>query len=392
MKAIKIKLLGMVLVLTAVTAPTISGTAQRRSSQSRTERPRVEREEKSRKNLIREKSTFKDYDKRRKSVEPSKRRIQKNPRNEAPNRTYRSSRSPSQEKRPSRITRNRSENQQNPSRVKSAEPQRPSRASRYTKNADSRRRTPETYDVNRNRSPKTQINERKTNRSSTIGPRPSGERRSVREPGTYSNRENHSRNRQIYRLEKNDKRYKTAKNYKGSNIHWSRRAAPGREHYSRHNKKYYSHFNYRKYKHWDRRWQRYRWNLNSWREYYASYHPYSFRFHKHYVYHPEFGHIIRKFSYRPVFFIHNHQRYYSYNGHFFRYFRGIGYILVDMPYGIVFEHLPVEYERVYINGYLYFRTGNLFFEMTPDGFRLVHYPERYFAYDDDFYHGGIYYD
>jgi len=81
-----------------------------------------------------------------------------------------------------------------------------------------------------------------------------------------------------------------------------------------------------------------------------------------------------------------------YDGHFFRYHRGIGYVLADMPYGIVFEHLPMSYERVYINGYLYFRVGNLFFEMTNYGFRLVHYPERYFAYDDGYHNDGYYYE
>ena len=85
-------------------------------------------------------------------------------------------------------------------------------------------------------------------------------------------------------------------------------------------------------------------------------------------------------------------RYYCHDGHFFRFRRGIGYVLVDMPFGFSFEYLPHGYERVYINGYLYFRVGNLFFEYSPFGFKLVHYPERYFAYDDGYYNHGYHFE
>ena len=63
-----------------------------------------------------------------------------------------------------------------------------------------------------------------------------------------------------------------------------------------------------------------------------------------------------------------------------------------MPYGFSFEYLPGNYERVYINGYLYFRVGNLFFEYANQGFRLVHYPERYLAYETGYSNGGYYFE
>ena len=59
-----------------------------------------------------------------------------------------------------------------------------------------------------------------------------------------------------------------------------------------------------------------------------------------------------------------------------------------MPFGFSFEYLPYGYERVYINGYMYFRIGNLFFESSAYGFRLVHYPDRYYAFNDDYYNNG----
>jgi hypothetical protein len=55
-----------------------------------------------------------------------------------------------------------------------------------------------------------------------------------------------------------------------------------------------------------------------------------------------------------------------------------------MPFGMTFEYLPADYESVYINGFLYFRVGNLFFERTGFGFSLVHYPERYYTYNDGY--------
>ena len=66
-------------------------------------------------------------------------------------------------------------------------------------------------------------------------------------------------------------------------------------------------------------------------------------------------------------------------------------MLVDVPFGVVFNGIPNGYERVYINGYLYFRVGNLFFEFTNNGFQLVHYPERYYAYDEGYLNEGYYF-
>jgi hypothetical protein len=63
-----------------------------------------------------------------------------------------------------------------------------------------------------------------------------------------------------------------------------------------------------------------------------------------------------------------------------------------MPFGMTFDYLPGNYERVYINGYLYFRVGNLFFEYSDYGFQLVHYPERYFSLNIDFSNNGYYFE
>jgi len=206
-----------------------------------------------------------------------------------------------------------------------------------------------------------------------------------------SKKEIYNRNRNVnvnnserYNLNANDARYRPTRDYRGSDKYWSSDFR-GENRNNISNRKY----NYNKYNHWDHRWEGYRWNNNSWRNYYGYYNPYSYRNNKYYYHHNYYGHVIRKFTYHPQIFIHNHIKYYSYDGNFFRYRSGVGYVLVDIPFGMAFDNLPNNYEQVYINGYLYFRIGNLFFEHTNYGFQLVHYPERYFAYDDGDHNDGF---
>lgn len=210
----------------------------------------------------------------------------------------------------------------------------------------------------------------------------------INKPATPRARAEH--NRTVYRVNSRDNRYKPVKNFKGNNNHWTARQAAYHIHHSNRDADFYRHYDHRKYRHWDPVWENYLWNVNSWRDYYSGYHPQSYSFHKHYFYHPAYGHVIKKFNYKPAYFVHNNIRYYNYNGHFFRKFKGVGYVLIDMPYGLSFKKLPAGYERVYVNGFLYFRVGNLFFESNPHGYALIHYPERYFALDGDFYNGGYY--
>lgn len=208
--------------------------------------------------------------------------------------------------------------------------------------------------------------------------------------GAVTPRARKEHNRTIYRVDSKDNRYAPTKTYKGNNNNWSSGYARHHVHYNTRDENFYRYYDHRKYMHWDHTWESYSWNVNSWRDYYSGYHPYSYRFHKHYYFHPGYGHVVRKFGYKTDFFVHNNVRYFNYNGHFFRHFPGVGYVLVDMPYGLVFQKLPRHIERVYINGYLYFRAGNLFFERNPYGYALIHYPERYFALENDYYNGGYY--
>ncbi|HPF50125.1 MAG TPA: hypothetical protein PK335_01055 [Draconibacterium sp.] len=202
-----------------------------------------------------------------------------------------------------------------------------------------------------------------------------------------------SNNRDFYRTDKVDRRYTPSRDFKGRNDYWTERNRPVNMNYNRNDRDYYSHYNYNNHKHWDRSWERYRWNYNSWRDYYHGYNPRSFVYYRYYYHHPHYGHVIRRFDFRPLVFVHNFHKYYFYDGHFFRYRSGIGYILVDLPFGFTFEMIPASYyERVYINGYLYFRVGNLFFESTPYGLSLTHYPDRYYAWDNSYEREGYMFD
>ena len=212
--------------------------------------------------------------------------------------------------------------------------------------------------------------------TSTPGNRPGNNASSVR----TVTRNTRIDNKSFYRHDNNDRRYTPNNNYHGSNNYWSNNYRPKNMYYNHNNRNFYKKYNYWSYNHWDRRWENYRWNVLSWRDYYSGYNPYSYRYNKYYYHHPLYGDVIKRFVYRPNIFVHNHHSYYCYDGHFFRFVRGVGYVLVDLPFGLVFEQLPNGYDRVYINGYLYFRIGNLFFENTNFGYRLVHYPDRYYSY------------
>ena len=159
-------------------------------------------------------------------------------------------------------------------------------------------------------------------------------------------------------------------NYKGSDKYWSGALRGNNIRNNRNN---------RNNSYWNHNWENYRWNDRSWSEYYGSFTPYAFKSNRYYYYSPRYGHVIRRFVVKPRVFIYNRIPYYCYDGYFFVYHRGIGYVLTDLPYGVVFPELPYGYETVYINGYVYYRIGNLFFEFTGNGYQLVYYPERFYA-------------
>jgi hypothetical protein len=329
MKTNKIRLLATMITLATVTIATaIPATAQRRQSQNNRTETRVQRSN-DRQN--------------RSNTQNVTRKTEKSASKSSINRS-----SSQRSEVSSRGTRNVTSRTQQPKVVRENRASSNKSAARPMNNVQKRQDVGRTSPQRTERkATTTRQAERSRNTSATINSGRTGRDISAREKSArhnsgvnQNNRANYERRstginsrntREMYRLDENDKRYSPNTNYRGSKQVW---------------------------------------NNN----------------------HPRYGHVIRKFVYRPNIFVHNNSRYYCYDGHFFRYFRGVGYVLVDVPFGIVFDAVPHGYERVYINGYLYLRVGNLFFEYTDFGFRLVHYPERYYAYDDGYRNEGYYFE
>ncbi len=427
MNAIKFRLLATMITLAAVTTATTVSTAQRRSTSSNRVENRQEAPARTaNKSAVEKNSTFKDSDKvqrhsssrsvntDRQVTAPSNTKRQENRQITAPSNTKRQenrqvtapSNAERQENRQVAAPSNSNTRQRNESVNTRSNSNRSSNGNgngtvtRSSSNQDNQnsnsgsvRTNPGTQNSVRSKSGQNNQNQGSVRSSSTNGGNAvssSGRRGNGTADLRTMARSTDSRTK--YYHNDNDKRYSPTRDYKGSNKYWSNNYRSNKMVYNGNDNRFYRNYNPNKSSHWDRSWERYQWNQRSWVDYYHGYNPYSYRYNKYYYHDNRYGHVLRKFVYAPQIFVLNNNRYYSYDGHFFRHMRGIGYVLVDIPFGLAFDYLPSGYEQVYINGYLYFRLGNLFFENTNFGFQLVHYPERYFAYNDGFSNNGYYFD
>ena len=86
-----------------------------------------------------------------------------------------------------------------------------------------------------------------------------------------------------------------------------------------------------------------------------------------------------KYSAHAVVFRHAHDDYFFYNNVFYRYSPYRGYYTVGCPEGIIFTYLPVGYNEVMVNGRIYYRYGNVFFEPVYEGYRVINPPSGLFV-------------
>lgn len=118
--------------------------------------------------------------------------------------------------------------------------------------------------------------------------------------------------------------------------------------------------------------ERKNWNKhNDCREYRPGYNN---RYKHGYYEHPRYGRVYQRFDCNPVVFHHDHDNYYYYGDHFYTYRRGIGYCVTEPPRHVYFRTLPVDCERVHVNGHIFFRNGDLFFQLSPRGYAIVPAP------------------
>lgn len=94
----------------------------------------------------------------------------------------------------------------------------------------------------------------------------------------------------------------------------------------------------------------------------------------HHYDHPRYGRVYNKFDRNPVVFRHDHGNYYYYGNRFYTYHKGVGYCVTEPPRHVYFRHLPADCSRVHVNGQVFFRNGDLFFQLSPRGYAIVTSP------------------
>ncbi len=93
-----------------------------------------------------------------------------------------------------------------------------------------------------------------------------------------------------------------------------------------------------------------------------------------YFNHPKYGRVYSRFDHNPVVFRNDRHDYYYYGNNFYTYRRGVGYCVTQPPRSAYFRHLPMECNRVNINGQVFFRNGDLYFQLSPRGYAMVSAP------------------
>jgi hypothetical protein len=96
--------------------------------------------------------------------------------------------------------------------------------------------------------------------------------------------------------------------------------------------------------------------------------------HRNYFEHPHYGRVYSRFDHDPIIFRHSHGNYFYSDNHFYVYRDGIGYCSVEPPRNVYFSELPFDCSRVRINGQVFFRNGDLFFQLSRRGYVIVPSP------------------
>jgi len=110
------------------------------------------------------------------------------------------------------------------------------------------------------------------------------------------------------------------------------------------------------------------------KEYRPKYNSRNKHYDSDYYDHPRYGRVYQRFDRNPVVYHHNRDDYYYYGKHFYSYRRGVGYCVVEPPRHVYFRQLPADCERVYVNGNVLFRNGDLYFQLSPRGYAMVNLP------------------
>jgi len=159
-----------------------------------------------------------------------------------------------------------------------------------------------------------------------------------------------------YRQSDRSKQLKSSHHeYRGANRNW---------HADRSQSHYYSGKNHQSkgYTHWNKLDRN---NKKYWNKHYKYDRKYAYH-------HPKYGHVYSRFHVNPVRIHHHvHGDYYFYGGHYYRHYHGIGYVQIEIPRHMVFNHLPFQCELVRVGPQVYYRYGDMYFERYSHGYRLA---------------------
>ena len=110
------------------------------------------------------------------------------------------------------------------------------------------------------------------------------------------------------------------------------------------------------------------------KEHHYYHHTGTYSYHRPTTYHTWQYPAPWEYASHAIVFRHDHGDFFFHHGRFYRYHPVRGYYRVAHPSTIVFDYLPVGYEEVFIGGGLYYRYGEVFFEYSPWGYRMVPRP------------------
>jgi hypothetical protein len=110
------------------------------------------------------------------------------------------------------------------------------------------------------------------------------------------------------------------------------------------------------------------------KEHHYYHHTSTYSYHRPITYHTWHYPAPWEYARHAIVFRHDHGDFFFHHGRFYRYHPVRGYYRVAHPSTIVFNYLPIGYEEVFIGGGLYYRYGEVFFEYSPWGYRMVPRP------------------
>ncbi|MDP2337279.1 MAG: hypothetical protein Q8N05_12680 [Bacteroidota bacterium] len=112
-------------------------------------------------------------------------------------------------------------------------------------------------------------------------------------------------------------------------------------------------------------------NRDEYRPQYSQRNGYS---RQNYYNHSQYGRVYNRFDRNPMVFEHSRGNYYYSGNNFYRYNDRIGYCRIEPPRNVYFRDLPFDCDRVYIGGQVFFRNGDLFFQLSRRGYVIVPSP------------------